>query len=122
MKLAITGSRAITDKDWVYAQLDNLLTELPRKPNVVLSGGANGVDTICAEWAADRGIDFVLFKPYHLLDNKARFETKYFFTRNRQLVDNADLVVALWNSVSNGTKHTITYAERKGKPLKIIER
>ena len=92
MKLSITGSRSIADKDWVFAQLDNAIQEIDRKkktkvPITILSGGAKGVDTIAKEYADANGMDFVLFKPYHMIDSKVQFETKYFFARNRQLAD-----------------------------------
>lgn len=127
MKIAVTGSRALNDKPWVFAQLDNVLTEIQAKyklkhPPAILSGGALGVDTLSREWSEEKGLDFVLFKPYHLVDNKVEFETKYFFSRNRQLVDNADVVVCLWNGVSHGTQHVMKYAEKKGKKLVIVQR
>ncbi len=127
MKLAITGSRSIIDKDWVFAQLDNILTEVQSKfklkhPPVIVSGGAHGIDTFVREWSEEKGLDFVLFKPYHLVDNKVEFETKYFFSRNRQIVDNADIVVCLWDGVSHGTQHVMKYAEKKSKKLVVIQR
>lgn len=127
MKLAITGSRSITDKDWVYAQLNELLRQLHAKSKtaqsvVVLSGGALGIDTLVRGYCEDKKLDFVLFKPYHLVDNKVKFETKYFFARNRQIVDNADIVVCIWDGVSHGTSHVMEYAEKKSKQLVVIKR
>ena len=125
MKVAITGSRTITDKDWVFAQIDNVLADLSKKqkkPVTLLSGGALGVDTLVREYAESKDVDFVLFKPYHLVDNKVAFETKYFFSRNRQIVDNADVVVCLWNGFSHGTEHVMKYTEKKGKKLVVIQR
>lgn len=37
--------------------------------------------------------------------------------RNKAMVDNADLVLALWNGSSGGTKNCIDYAESKKKPV-----
>jgi nucleoside 2-deoxyribosyltransferase len=34
-------------------------------------------------------------------------------------VDNADMVLAFWDGSSHGTKYTIDYAKRMGKPVKI---
>ncbi len=40
--------------------------------------------------------------------------------RNRYLVDNADIVLAVWNGTSGGTAYTVSYAQKKGKTLVII--
>ena len=123
MKIAISGSRTITDKDWVYAQLNYILSEVPNAKHItILSGGAKGVETLAKDWAKDKKLDFVEFKPYHLLDGKAKFEPKYFFVRNRQLVDNADIVVTLYSGASSDTNAYMDYAARKGKHLVTIER
>lgn len=127
MKLSITGSRSITDKTWVFNQIDNAIAEINKKKKtpvniVILSGGAKGVDTLAREYAEEKGLDFVLFKPYHMVDNKVPFETKYFFARNRQLADNADVCLVLYDGVSHGTKHFIDHAAKKGKPVGVVTR
>ena len=40
--------------------------------------------------------------------------------RNRTLVDLCDLLVAVYDGKSGGTKHTVDYAEKKGRRLVII--
>jgi len=41
--------------------------------------------------------------------------------RNRYMVDNADLVLAVWNGEKHGgTWYTINYARKKGKPIRYI--
>lgn len=43
------------------------------------------------------------------------------YERNYWMVDHADLVLAVWNGLEKGgTWHTISYARRVGKPVKII--
>lgn len=125
MKVAIVGSRSITDRDYVTYHLDMLLGTDKHDSHVclpitVLSGGASGVDTIAREWAEAYGFDFVLFKPYHMIDDKAAYSPRYFFTRNKQIVDNADKVIVFWDGVSTGTKHVIEYSKKRGKPLEVI--
>lgn len=122
MKIAVIGSRSIVDKDWVNYHLDKNLFGV-YDPLTVLSGGAKGVDTLAREWAVKSGVDFILFKPYHLLDNSVMYNPRYYFVRNKQIVDNADSVVAFLDTSvpSNGTKDVIKYARKRGKPLLIIE-
>ena len=41
--------------------------------------------------------------------------------RNRYMVDNSDLVLAVWNGEKRGgTWYTIDYALKKGKPVRYI--
>ena len=37
--------------------------------------------------------------------------------RNKWMVDNSDLVLALWNGTDGGTANCVRYAEKVGKPI-----
>jgi len=121
MKVAIVGSRSMgTDQESIDAikyQLDMLKED---DWNVIISGGAKGVDSIAKEWAVGEGIDFILYKPYHLIDTKMTYTPRFFFTRNKQIVDNADKLIIFWDGISNGTRDVIRYAQKRGKPIQII--
>jgi len=123
MRVAITGSRSITDKDWVNYHLDTLYgansTNKPKRL-VILSGGAKGVDTFAQEWARGEKLDFILFKPYHLIDSQVSYEPRFFFARNKQIVDNCDEMVAFWDGQSSGTRHAIEYAQKSNKRVTVI--
>lgn len=128
MKIVIVGSRSITNRDWVNYQLDQHLEGWKEDvfgytcliPPVILSGGAKGVDTLVEEWAKKEGLDFIKFKPYHMIDPIVAYEPRFFFTRNKQLVDSADRVLCLWDGKSNGTADVIRYAKKVGKSLEIV--
>lgn len=123
MRVAVTGSRSITDRDWVFYHLDSLYganASNPPKTVVVISGGAKGVDTLAQEWAKGEGKDFILFKPYHLIDSQVEYQPRFFFARNKQIVDNCDELVAFWDGVSSGTRHAIEYAQKSGKKVTVI--
>lgn len=118
MKIAVVGSRWYTD----YKEFAEKLHGLMSPPGVViLSGGARGVDVMAQRYANDNGFDFVLFKPYHLIDSTVDYSPKYFFTRNKQIADNADWVIAFWDGESSGTRHIVEYCQRNRKRLEIIE-
>ena len=40
--------------------------------------------------------------------------------RNRYMVDQADCVIAVWDGRPSGTGKTVQYAQRQGKPIRII--
>lgn len=130
MRIMIIGSRSIASKDnenyaveagLVRQFLRNELEKLPEDvPVTVLSGGAKGVDTIAEEFAKENRLDFILFKPYHLIDNKVEYMPRFFFSRNKQMVDNSDAVIAIWDGESNGAKHAIEYANKRRKPVTVV--
>ena len=113
MKLGVIGSRGWKDEQALYEALDNY------HPNCVLAGGAKGADNMAARWATERHIPLVLFKPYFLLDPYAPYSVRHYFTRNKQIIDNADLVLAFWDGESPGTKWGINYAQKRGKQLEV---
>lgn len=107
MHLAIIGSRDCPAVD-IEAYLDEM-------PDAIVSGGAKGADTYAKEFAIKKGIRLI----EHLPDY-AKYGKVAPLVRNRLIIDDCDKVLAFWDGKSRGTKQTIDYAERKGKPIKII--
>ena len=95
MRIAIIGSRYIEDKNVVHQIVAKAVLTGQQLGNSVslLSGGSEGVDSFVHEWARENKIDSYMFKPHFLLDPKASYSPRDFFTRYRQVVDNADTVI-----------------------------
>jgi len=108
MRLAIVGSRSIGAVD-----LDK---HIPVKPDLVVSGGAAGVDTLAEDWAKRNGVRTLVIRP-----DWARYGRSAGFRRNPVIVDNADEVLALWDGASKGTLHTVEYARGAGKPVRLVK-
>ncbi len=107
MKLLVAGSRNI----------DNINLELyiPKETTLIISGGAAGVDTIAEEYADKHRISKLILRPrYDLYRRNAPLK------RNNEMVDICDQVLIFWDGVSKGTKHTIDYAKKTGKPIEVI--
>lgn len=118
MKIAVVGSRGITSKDSIYEALDEAVTQYGTGDDtiVIISGGAKGVDALAYEISKEQGYDFILFKPYHMIDPSVEYSPRFFFSRNKQIADNADVVVILWDGKSHGTQHMIDYCQKRKKP------
>ena len=41
--------------------------------------------------------------------------------RNKYMVDQSDVIIAVWSGRPSGTGKTVTYALSKGKPVSIID-
>ena len=107
MKLAIVGSRNCPPVD--------IATHLWQVPELIISGGAKGADTYAREYAIRNGIPFIEYLPiYPIYGRKAPI------IRDRLIVDSCDFLLAFWNGSSSGTRYTLEYAKRKGKPFKIV--
>ena len=104
--VAVIGSRSIRQAD--------LTRYLPPGTTMLVSGGATGVDTIAEEYARQHALPIRVFRP-----NYALYGRKAPLFRNRQIVECADMVVALWDGKSTGTTYTINYAHERGVPVKL---
>ena len=107
MKLLIAGSRGITEFD--------LSEYVPKETELIISGGAMGVDSVAEQYADANRISKLILRPMYGKYGKAAP-----LKRNELMVDIADSVLILWDGTSSGTKHTIDYARKRNKPIKII--
>lgn len=109
MKFAVVGSRDIVDKKLV----ENILSTYSDITTVV-SGGARGIDTWAENWAVANGLDVVVFEPDWKKHGKAAG-----FIRNSEIIEAADVVVAIWDGESRGTLDSITKAIKTNKPCDV---
>ena len=107
MKLLIVGSRGITDLD--------LSLYVPKDTELIISGGAAGVDTLAEEYADKHRISKLILRPHYELYGKAAP-----IKRNAQMVEICDKVIVFWDGKSKGTKHTIDYAKKTGKCIDVF--
>lgn len=107
MKLLIVGSRSITDYD--------ISPHIPAETELIISGGANGVDTLAEKYADKHKISKLILRPQYKLYRKGAP-----LKRNDRMVELCDKTLVFWDGVSRGTKHTIDYAKKLGKPIEVI--
>ncbi len=107
MKLLIAGSRSIKDFD--------LSGYVPSEVDLIISGGADGVDSLAEEYADRYRISKLILRPkYDKYGKSAPLK------RNEVMVDIADVVLIIWDGKSKGTMHTVKYAQSKNKPTTVI--
>lgn len=110
MRLAVVGSRGFQD----YDRLCQGIAKLGESVERIVSGGARGADSLAARFARENNIELVEFLPEY--DKYGRSAP---IIRNKLIVDNADCVIAFWDSESRGTKNSIDYARRQGKKVVV---
>ena len=128
MKLGITGSRTITEFDFIpyFTMRDKGFRAFcrqhglgRRKITLVITGGAKGIDTLAFQTAEAAGIRNLQFLP----DRKkfpGRLVSRAFQERNRQIVASCDVLLAVWDGRSHGTKNTLAYARQIDKPMYLV--
>ena len=111
-KLAIIGGRDFNDQDLLLKYMGLFLFEDVEE---IVSGGANGADSLGERYANYYGIPVKIFKA-----EWAKYSKSAGFIRNQTIVDNCDMVLAFWDGVSRGTADTIAKAKKAKKPTFII--
>lgn len=108
MRLAVIGGRTFRG----HKLMTDTLAALD--PSLVISGGAKGADQMSETWARRNGVETQIFLPDH-----KNFKHAYHH-RNRLIAEACDQLVAFWDGSSTGTKYTIGYARRIGKPVIVV--
>ena len=107
MRVAVIGSRGLIVKD--------LGKYLPEGTTEIVSGGAKGVDTSAREYALAHGIRLT-----ELLPEYDKFGRSAPLKRNITIIENADMVLAFWDSYSKGTKFVIENCRKRGVPVRVF--
>ena len=100
MRVAVIGSRTL--------HIENLKDYLPDGTTEIVSGGAKGVDADAKEYATQNQIPITEFLPDY-----QRYGRGAPLKRNIQIIDYADIVLAVWDGKSRGTKFVIDQCKKK---------
>ena len=104
MKTAVVGSRNLNVKFIRYY--------IPAATSEIVSGGAKGVDAFAKKYAEEMNCKYTEFLPdYEKYGRVAPLR------RNDEIIDYADIVVAIWDGKSKGTKYVIDKCKKIGKSL-----
>ena len=114
MRIAVVGNRVGWSRDYVFAVLQR---EGVNKNDIIISGGADGVDTYAQEFAKKIGAQMRIIYPDVDLPSPQRY-----FDRNEKIADMCEKMIAFdKESTHSGTKNAITHAQKFDKDLVIIE-
>jgi hypothetical protein len=97
--------------------LENELKDYFPISAIIHGGCANSADELAGQFAHERDITEIVYKP-----NWEAHGRSAGFRRNQEMVqlEDADLVVAIWDGKSKGTEHTIRLAVQEDIPVHII--
>jgi len=114
MKIVVCGSRYVTSYELVKEKIEQCIKENNIRIAQLVSGGAKGVDTLAENWAIQKGIEVIRFPA-----NWDKYGLSAGPIRNRQMANYCDIVIAIWDGKSRGTKNMIDYSESIKKKVYI---
>ena len=112
MKLAIVGTRHTPDPRLAAAVVEAAIVGF--RPEVVISGGADGIDSLAAESAVAHGIAFEEYLPRY-----PRWEPEGYKARNQRIAQDCDVLVCIRSRTAKtfGSSWTANEADRIGRTV-----
>ena len=114
-RVIVAGSRGFFDYDLMSRELDKLFNESKEfagRDVKIISGMADGADSLAIRYADERKLTKILFPA-----NWKRFSRVAGFLRNEDMLSVATHLVVFWDGKSSGTNHMIEIAKAKGIPV-----
>lgn len=105
MRVIVAGSRSIKDPKLV----EEAIREAPFRITELVSGGADGVDTLAKEYANQHNLDYQEFTPDWDEYGKSAGPQ-----RNHAMAVYASALIGLWDGESKGTQDVIQKALSEG--------
>lgn len=118
-RLAVVGTRDFSDFVYIKDKINSLGLDI----NLIVSGGAKGVDMVAEAYARWYGIPLLVFPVGYGDDQKFGWSTHgraAGVIRNQKIVDACDEVIAFPKEGGRGTQDTMRKAEKAGKKLHIF--
>jgi len=114
MKLGIVGSRDFHD----YEKVKNFIFSSINIKDIdcIVSGGAKGFDSLAEKFADEYNIKKKIFPAEWEKHGRAAG-----FIRNRDIVDNSDILIAVQKNKSKGTQNSIDLAKKKKISCLVLE-
>jgi hypothetical protein len=114
MKLAVVGSRNITNEELIFDSI-NSIANGRLDTLTIISGGARGVDSIAAIWSKQNNVPLIVFTA-----DWKKFGRKAGIVRNNDIIKECDTVLAIWDGKSKGTYHSIKLGYSLNKNVVIV--
>lgn len=112
IRLAIVGSRELTDYAWFRERVEQWI-RVNGRPEQIISGGARGADTLAKQFADEEDIFLnELLADWSKGDRAGPM-------RNTQIVNSATHVLAFPSKSGRGTQDTIAKARRANKKVVV---
>lgn len=116
MKIAIVGYRKFNDYSKFLEEISSALIKWDWEITEIVSGGADGADTLAELFAAELDVPITIHKAQWYRYGRAAGPV-----RNGLIVKDSDAMIAFLHPNSRGTKDSIRQMDEAGKPIHIIK-
>ena len=114
-KVIIAGGRNFNNYQILKEKCIFYLKDRIKDEICIVSGCANGADKLGEKFAEEFRIDVELYPAqWNTLGKRAGY------IRNEEMANNANALIAFWDGESNGTRHMIETAKKKGLLVRVI--
>lgn len=113
MKLIIAGSRNFTDYGFLCKQVDWYIQD--KDITAIISGGANGADSLGEKYSKEKNIPFELFAA-----EWDKYGKSAGYIRNQDMAENGDYLIVFWDGISKGTKNMIDIAQKSDTIKEVV--
>ncbi len=122
INLVVVGSSRFYDYSVVEEALDDWAEE-EANPDLIITGGASGVDYLAERWADNHNVPYAVFSeawnaPRSGLEDQGRKEAPTSLTN--ELLGAATHIIAFPSPTSKWTEVVIEMAEKQGIPCRVI--
>lgn len=115
MKLAIVGYRKFNDWNKFKEHIDEYVLKFGM-PELIVSGGASGADSLAERWAKIHKIPTLIMVP-----EWKKYGKSAGIRRNTNIVHECTHMIAFPSEKGRGTQDSIRKAEEGGKIIKVIK-
>lgn len=114
--LIIAGGRDFKDEVMLKKEAERFALDIINDNSLtVISGGAQGADTLGKLWAEYNG-----YCVKEILPNWDKYGKRAGIVRNTEMAKIGDYLLAFWDEESSGTAHMISEAKSRGIPYKVV--
>lgn len=128
MKVIVAGSRHINKPELVDQAIAHAISTFKINITELVEGEAKGVDTFAKRWAKARSITVKPFPakwedvsvPGAIVKTSLwgrKYNVRAGYDRNQLMANYGELLIAIWDGNSGGTKNMVEQATNKGLPV-----
>lgn len=114
MIVMMCGSRDGYDETLACDEIKNILMKYDITLDVIIHGGAIGIDSMVEKTAKSMGFSTVVYKPDYY-----QYKVSAPLIRNVLMINKSHKRHAFWNGTSHGTKFVIDYCKKHGLSIDI---
>jgi hypothetical protein len=115
-RIIVAGGRDFSDIELMEEKLNHLLQKRSLEDTAIISGMANGADTLGTHWAEEHGFEVMRFPADWTMYGRSAG-----YRRNHEMLKNATGLIAFWDGKSKGTAHMIKIAHEANIKVAIIQ-